>query len=79
MTTTADVTFPPRESYGRLFLPFLCFGCLAWGGSVAQIAMIHRELVDEEHRVTGERFNPTLALYSAPVQGSWRIASTLYP
>ena len=32
----------PRESWRRLFLRFLRFGALAWGGPVAQIAMIGR-------------------------------------
>jgi chromate transporter len=63
MTARAEVAAPPRESYGRLFLRFLRFGFLAWGGPVAQIAMIRRELVDEEHWVTSERFNRTLAVY----------------
>jgi chromate transporter len=63
MTTTAEVAAPPSESYGRLFLRFLRFGLLAWGGPVAQIAMIRRELVDEEHWVSNERFNRTLAVY----------------
>jgi chromate transporter len=47
----------------RLFLRFLRFGLLAWGGPVAQIAMIRQELVDEEHWVSNERFNRTLAVY----------------
>jgi chromate transporter len=63
MTTTAEVVAVSRESYGRLFLRFLRFGFLAWGGPVAQIAMIRRELVDEEHWVSNERFNRTLAVY----------------
>src|SRR5215211_4971630 len=63
MTTTADVAAPPRESYSKLFLRFLRFGFLAWGGPVAQIAMIRRELVDEEHWISNERFNRTLAIY----------------
>jgi chromate transporter len=63
MTTTVDVMARPRESHGRLFLRFLRFGLLAWGGPVAQIAMIRRELVDEEHWVSNERFNRTLAVY----------------
>jgi chromate transporter len=63
MTATADVAAPPREPYGRLFLRFLRFGLLAWGGPIAQIAMIRRELVDEEHWVSNERFNRTLAVY----------------
>ncbi len=54
---------PPRESYGRLFLRFLRFGFLAWGGPVAQIAMIRQELVEEERWITPERFNRVLAVY----------------
>jgi chromate transporter len=54
---------PPQESYGRLFWRFLRFGLLAWGGPVAQLAMIRQELVDEEHWVSNERFNRTLAVY----------------
>ena len=54
---------PPRESLGRLFLRFVKFGSLAWGGPVAQIAMIRQELVVEERWVTPEHFNRVLALY----------------
>lgn len=54
---------PPHEPYGKLFLRFLRFGLLAWGGPVAQIAMLRQELVDEERWVTNERFNRTLAVY----------------
>jgi chromate transporter len=54
---------PPRETYGQLFLRFLRFGFLAWGGPVAQIAMIRRELVDEEQWISNKRFNRTLAVY----------------
>jgi len=53
----------PRESLGRLFLRFLRFGSLAWGGPVAQIAMIRKELVDEEHWVSRDHFNRALAVY----------------
>src|SRR5215204_7205126 len=63
MATTAELAAPPGESYGKLFLRFLRFGLLAWGGPVAQIAMIRRELVDEEHWISNERFNRTLAVY----------------
>ncbi len=51
------------ESYGRLFRRFLRFGLLAWGGPVAQIAMIRQELVEEEGWITRERFNRVLAVY----------------
>jgi chromate transporter len=47
----------PREPLGRLFLRFLRFGALAWGGPVARIAMIRQELVEEERWVTREQFN----------------------
>ena len=44
---------------------FLRFGLLAWGGPVAQIAMIRQELVEEEKWVSKERFNRVLAVYQA--------------
>lgn len=53
----------PREPWVRLFLRFLRFGALAWGGPVAQIAMIRQELVDEERWVSSSQFNRVLALY----------------
>lgn len=53
----------PYQSYARLFLRFLRFGLLAWGGPVAQIAMIRQELVEEERWLTRERFNRALAVY----------------
>ncbi|MAL02719.1 MAG: chromate transporter [Arenimonas sp.] len=53
----------PREPWLRLFLRFLRFGALAWGGPVAQIAMIRQELVDEQRWITSDHFNRVLALY----------------
>jgi chromate transporter len=53
----------PPPGYGALFLRFLRFGALAWGGPVAQIGMLQRELVDEERWVTPERFRHALAVY----------------
>ena len=52
-----------RDSPGSLFLRFLKFGMLAWGGPAAQIAMISRECVDEEGWVSEETFKKTLAVY----------------
>jgi chromate transporter len=46
-----------------IFLRFLKFGALAWGGPAAQIAMIKRECVDEERWVGEETFKKTLAVY----------------
>lgn len=53
----------PRETWPRLFLRFLRFGALAWGGPVAQIAMIRQELVDEERWISSAHFNRVLAVY----------------
>ena len=52
-----------RESAAAIFWRFLRFGALAWGGPAAQIAMIKRECVDEEHWVSEETFRRTLAVY----------------
>ena len=46
-----------------IFFRFLRFGLLAWGGPVAQIAMIKRELVEEERWISPSRFNRLLAVY----------------
>ena len=54
---------PIQQSYWQLFLRFLHFGALAWGGPVAQINMIRQELVDEEQWISRERFNRVLAVY----------------
>lgn len=53
----------PAEALGRLFLRFLRFGLLAWGGPVAQIGMIRQELVDKERWISPARFNRVLAVY----------------
>jgi chromate transporter len=47
----------------QIFRRFLRFGLLAWGGPVAQIGMIKRELVDEERWIEPNRFNRLLAVY----------------
>jgi chromate transporter len=51
------------DSPGSIFRRFLRFGCLAWGGPAAQIAMIKHECVDEERWVDEETFRRTLAVY----------------
>lgn len=55
----------PNESLGALFVRFLTFGLLAWGGPVAQIAMIREQLVDRERWISRERFHRVLAVYQA--------------
>lgn len=52
-----------REPLLAIFGRFLRFGLLAWGGPVAQIAMIKRELVEEDRWVEPSRFNRLLAIY----------------
>jgi chromate transporter len=61
--TPPDGLVLPPLSPGRIFLRFLRFGLLAWGGPVAQIAMLRRELVDEERWIAGDRFNRLLAVF----------------
>ncbi|WP_404418575.1 chromate efflux transporter [Brevundimonas vesicularis] len=57
----ADAT-PPSLSLQAIFTRFLRFGLLAFGGPVAQIAMIRRELVDEERWISNAHFNRLLAV-----------------
>lgn len=64
MNNIAELNIPP-QTYTSIFLRFLKFGILAWGGPVAQIAMIRQELVEEEKWITPQRFNRVLAVYQA--------------
>ena len=57
-----EIDIPP-QSYSGIFLRFLKFGFLAWGGPVAQIAMIRQELVEEEKWISPEKFNRVLSVY----------------
>lgn len=57
-----DALQPPTLTHGALFLRFLRFGATALGGPVAQIAMIRRELVEQERWISGPRFNRLLAV-----------------
>jgi len=54
---------PAHEPLARLFARFLRFGLLAWGGPVAQIAMIREELVEREGWISREKFNRVLGVY----------------
>jgi chromate transporter len=60
---TSEVPRVPQESLARIFARFLHFGALAWGGPVAQIAMLRQAFVEDERWVTAEHFNRVLALY----------------
>ncbi|WP_232493750.1 chromate efflux transporter [Novosphingobium kaempferiae] len=61
MTTNIEAS-PPRITLPALFLKFLRFGCLAFGGPVAQIAMVRQALVEEERWISPARFNRLLAI-----------------
>jgi chromate transporter len=54
---------PPELTTFQIFRRFLHFGLLAWGGPVAQIAMLRRDLVDEGRWVSSGRFNRLLSIY----------------
>lgn len=58
-----DQSRAPGESLPALFLRFLKLGAMAWGGPVAQIAMLRRMLVEEEGWVSSDHFSRILALY----------------
>ena len=61
----AGNTAEPRLSglsLPALFLKFLTFGALAFGGPIAQIAMLRAALVDEEQWISSARFNRLLAV-----------------
>ncbi len=62
MSDILDQSRPPELSHGALFARFLKFGCLAFGGPVAQIAMIRRELVEHERWMSPAHFNRLLAV-----------------
>ena len=51
------------DSNAAIFLRFLRFGALAWGGPAAQIEMIRKECVEEEGWITPDAFKKTLAVY----------------
>ncbi|WP_448658440.1 chromate efflux transporter [Sphingomonas sp. CJ99] len=53
---------PVDYSIPSLFLRFLGFGCRAFGGPVAQIAMVREALVEQEGWISRERFNRLLAV-----------------
>ncbi len=60
---TKEPTADREESLGSIFIRFLKFGCLAWGGPAAQIAMIKHECVDEERWISEWSFKRLLAVY----------------
>lgn len=65
MAVTQQDARAPRLTLIALFLKFLHFGVLAFGGPVAQIVMIRRELVENERWISSARFNRLLAVMQA--------------
>lgn len=59
MSTSA----PRDDTLVGIFWRFLRFGLLAWGGPVAQIALIKHELVNERRWIEPARFSRLLAIY----------------
>ncbi len=56
------ISRPPQIGLPALFLKFLGFGALAFGGPVAQIAMLRTALVEQERWIDSARFNRLLAV-----------------
>ncbi len=63
LTTAPGRIAAPMDRPASIFLRFLKFGALAWGGPAAQIAMVKHECVDQERWVSEETFKKTLAVY----------------
>ncbi len=53
------------ETLSSVFARFLRFGFLAWGGPIAQIAMMYEEIVERERWMSKEQFNRVLGVYQA--------------
>lgn len=53
---------PPALTLAQLFWRFLRFGMAAFGGPVAQIAMVREALVERERWIDGPRFNRLLGV-----------------
>ncbi len=47
---------PKMPTYGEAFRVWLRIGCLSFGGPAGQIALMHREIVDERRWVSDRRF-----------------------
>ncbi len=62
MDVQCGASRPSMITLTSLFLRFLQFGFLAFGGPVAQIAMLRQALVEEEQWIDRARFNRLLAV-----------------
>lgn len=68
---------PERPPRWWVFLRFLRYGLLAWGGPVAQIGLMHRELVERDRWVDEARFRKLFGLYQA-LPGPEALELTVY-
>jgi chromate transporter len=59
----AEVGNIPELTFFELFKIFLWFGCRAFGGPVAQIALMKQELVTEQKWISNDKFNRVYAVY----------------
>ncbi len=62
ISETSHDSRPTELTLSALFLKFLGFGALAFGGPVAQIAMLRASLVEQERWISSARFNRLLAV-----------------
>lgn len=53
----------PQLPYWEIFAIFLWFGCRAFGGPVAQIALMKQELVTEKKWISNARFTRVYSVY----------------
>src|SRR3978361_1331231 len=56
LTAVPAVAEPPLPSFGEATRVWLKIGCLSFGGPAGQIALLHREVVDDRHWVSDRRF-----------------------
>lgn len=54
-----------EDSYTKLGIRFLRYGLLAWGGPIAQLALIEREMVYKQKLLSVGYFNRLIAMYQA--------------
>lgn len=62
MVASIEADRTPEITLPALFVKFLRFGCLAFGGPVAQIAMLRQCFVEDERWLDRARFNHLLAV-----------------
>src|ERR1700677_723512 len=54
--TSTVAALPPLPSFGEATRVWFKIGCLSFGGPAGQIALLHREVVDDRNWVSDRRF-----------------------